>query len=48
MQKFDAFLINLFTLGNFVDCKGLFGLKEKGGGMEESRIELAENRLILS
>lgn len=47
MQKFNAFLINLFTPGNFVDYKGLFGLKEKTGGMEENKIELAENKLIL-
>ena len=27
--------------------KGSFGLREEGGGMEWSRVELAENRLIL-
>ena len=27
--------------------KGPFGLREEGGGMEGSRVELAENRLIL-
>jgi len=36
----------LFTLGNFVDYKGLFGLKEEGGGMKKSRIELVENKLF--
>ena len=31
----------------FTSSKGLFGLRGEGGGVEGSKVELVENRLIL-
>lgn len=38
---------HLNPLSSLCDTQGSFGLRGKGEGVEESKIDLAENRLIL-
>ena len=44
---FYCFIILVVQVSIICDYKGLFGLRGEGGGVEESRIKLAKNRLIL-
>ena len=40
-------MVSIITIGSVELLNGLFGLSGNGGGVEESRVELTKNRLIL-
>jgi len=40
-------MVSIITIGSIELLNGLFGLSGNGGGVEESKVELTKNRLIL-